>query len=185
MAKADLPAADVLRQLLRYEPETGKLFYRERGPEWFKGGYRSAEGEASLWNAKYAGREACATLVPLGYKRGPILGTKFMAHVVIWTMVHGEPPENEIDHINGDRADNRLANLRAVTPSGNARNRRRRKDNASGVTGVSRAGNLWQVNIAGEAGEWLYLGRFRSFDEAVAVRKAAEAKNGFHPNHGR
>ncbi len=95
-------------------------------------------------------------------------------------------PSGEIDHINGDRTDNRICNLRDVTSAGNSCNRRRQDRNTSGVTGVAwdKRASRWQARI-GLNGKQKYLGYFDSLDEAVAARKAAELELGFHPNHGR
>ena len=58
MATKPLPSQEVLRQLLRYEPETGKLFWRERTPDMFSADGRDPEWKARNWNSKLAGREA-------------------------------------------------------------------------------------------------------------------------------
>ena len=80
----------------------------------------------------------------LGYKTraGYIVvhfGTKcWPAHRILWTLAHGAPPSDYIDHINGIRDDNRLSNLRVVTATGNVWNAARRKDNSTGQRGVIR-----------------------------------------------
>lgn len=96
-----------------------------------------------------------------------------------------EEPQ-EIDHINGDPADNRPENLRAVSHQVNQQNQRRRADNSSGVTGVywNKSANKWQAYIRTD-GRMKYLGVFDSVDDAARVRKIAENTYGFHENHGR
>ena len=69
-----------------------------------------------------------------GYMTVKIINSTYMLHRVIWLWVYGEFPPNDIDHINGDRADNRLVNLRAVTRQENMKNRCLSKNNKSGTS---------------------------------------------------
>lgn len=185
MAAKALPAQDVLLQLLSYDPETGKLFWKERGPEWFEpSATRSAQHIMALWNSRYAGAVALNCISANGYREGPILGDYVKAHRVIWKMMTGQDPD-QVDHVDGDRANNRWGNLRNVDQSTNQRNARRRDDNSSGVVGVywypfQRKTGKWQVVCCDK-----HVGMFDTFEEAVAARKAAEREHGFHPNHGR
>lgn len=179
MAKRHLPDATILRQLLRYEPDTGKLFWRERDRSWF-----NSDRVHSAWNAKLAGKEAMTGLDNYGYPRGRIGGQTIRAHLVIWKMVHGTAPKGVIDHINHDKTDNRLVNLREITKRENHLNSGLCKRNTSGVTGVCRVKGRWQAMITVNY-ESIYLGRFDSIEDAAKARKAAERKYGFHANHGK
>ncbi len=80
-----------------------------------------------------------------------------------------------IDHINGDRHDDRWANLRLATPAENARNRGVCRRNTSGKVGVYpiKPQGLWGADI-GKDGRNIHLGRFKILDEAIAARCAAE-----------
>jgi len=100
--------------------------------------------------------------------------------------VHDEWPQDEIDHINGIRTDNRLVNLRSVTHRENQKNIKRSTCNTSGRVGVRWEGHRskWRSAIKVDGRE-KHLGSFDSFAEASAARKAAEIKYGFHKNHGR
>lgn len=181
MAKKALPPQDTLRQLLRYDPNTGKLFWRERGPEWF-----TTDRVRKTWNARYAGQEALSMVDPTnGYKKGSVFHSTCYAHRVAWTLVHGSCG-GEIDHINGDRTDNRLDNLRLVDRVGNSRNHARNMNNSSGVTGVywDRRRAKWTAAIKIDY-KTVYLGAFDNLDDAAQARKHAEIKYGFHRNHGR
>jgi hypothetical protein len=91
-----------------------------------------------------------------------------------------------IDHINGDRSDNRLQNLRSVTVSDNNRNHPIQKRNRSGAHGVRHDArrNRWRAEITFE-GKITFLGSFKNLDDAVAARLAAQKSLGFHENHGR
>jgi hypothetical protein len=104
---------------------------------------------------------------------------------VIWKLVYGTEPEF-IDHIDGNRANNRLQNLRSVTKSENGRNTKIRADNTSGAHGVfwDRDLGKWRSRVKVD-GRDVYLGAFEKLDDAIASRRAAEPKHGYHPNHGR
>ncbi len=84
------------------------------------------------------------------------------------------PAGSHIDHINGDKLDNRCANLRVVSPSKNQVNRKRlNKNNRSGVRGVDRAFGKWRAQITVNRTN-NYLGLFENKDDAVAARRQAE-----------
>lgn len=176
---------DILRSLLRYEPETGKLYWLKRGAEHYQDSRCSAAGQAAQWNAIYAGKEAFSSKSRSGYMKGAILGRHMNAHRVIWALVNGVWPK-EIDHINGDKADNRIENLRSVTSSENNKNRRLPACNKSGRIGVfwHARHKCWRAFI-GHQGKRIHLGSFQVKDDAIAARKRAEKDFGFHANHGR
>jgi hypothetical protein len=170
----------VLEQLLRYEPETGKLFWRQRSAEFFPD-----QRACNSWNVKNAGKEAF-TATKSGYKVGALFSKIYRAHRIVWALHYGQWPEVQIDHVNGDRADNRLSNLRDVCHQDNGKNQRLRSTNTSGATGIGYVARLskWRAQIT-DSGARLHLGVFPTFDEALAVRRAWEAKLNYHPNHGR
>ena len=173
------PSPEELHRLLRYDPETGKLYWRARPESMF-----TTSSAALRWNSRFAGQEAI-TATSSGYRIGWLLSRRVKAHRVIWAMFHGEWPEM-IDHINGNPSDNRLENLRAATRAENAKNSRRPSNNKSGAVGVHwhQQARRWSAQIAVN-GSSKHLGNFTSFNEAVAARRAAEAEHGFHENHGR
>ena len=181
MAAKALPSPEVLRQLLQYEPDTGKLFWRVRSSEMFK-----AERDATAWNNKNAGNEAFITLQSAGYRMGYVFQRGILAHRAAWAIAYGSWPDGEVDHINGIRTDNRLCNLRDVCPNENRQNQRMPATNTSGVMGVtwSKEKGKWQAQIM-VGRKHKNLGRFEVFNDAVSARKAAEEKYGFHENHGR
>lgn len=172
--------AGIARELLMYDAETGKLHWRRRARRWFKD-----DRAWNSWNARFVGKDALAG-AHKGYRRGRILGITYLAHRVVWLIHHGDWPKEQTDHINGIRADNRMENLREVTPQDNAKNQQRKISNSSGVMGVYwHAGvNKWVADIRGE-GRRIYLGSFNSFDDAVNARLSAEINHGYHENHGR
>ena len=180
MAAKALPCPTMLRLVLRYEPETGKLFWKER-PVWmFKNDKYPAARNAKRWNTAWAGREALAADDGKGYRRGSLLGTRQRAHVVIMAIMTGEWPSGDIDHINRVRSDNRFCNLREVSHAENCRNMSLSSHNKTGATGVRRAATngkfLASIKIPGQNP---HLGTFDSFDEAVAARQRAAAAAGW------
>lgn len=186
MADKALPCPTLLRQLLRYDPETGKLFWKRRSPALFKDSpTRTAAHKCANWNAAYDGKEAF-TAKSHGYPTGAINNQLIKAHRVIWAITHGAWPKGQIDHINGVRWDNRIANLRDVSLTENLRNMPLQKNNTSGVVGVLwyKQTSRWQAQISHE-GKSIHLGFYRGIEEASAARRAAEIVLGYHKNHGR
>lgn len=173
-----LPDQPLLLRLLDYNSETGELTWRTRSPEMFKDNARwTAEENCARWNTRYAGRPAFTALNG-GYPYGAISGQCYMAHRVIWKMVHGQDPE-ELDHRDGQRQNNRLANLREVTAQQNATNRRLSPRNTSGFSGVSRTrAGKWRAYIHKD-GRQTQLGEFASVAQAALARKEAEASLGY------
>lgn len=151
-------SADRLQSLLRYDAETGRFTW--------------------LVSPRYginAGDEAGFVDSSNGYRKIRIDGTRYGAHQLAWLYATGRWPEHEIDHINGERADNRFANLRDVPRQINAQNQRRaRRDSKySGLLGVTFYNGRWVAQI-GHCKQVIRLGRFRSKDEAHAAYVAAK-----------
>lgn len=186
MAKRPLPDAETLRKLLIYDAETGKLFWRHRTPDLFQERTPEArQSRANAWNRLHAGREALSRLDAHGYFRGRIMGHSLLAHRVIWKIQTGQQPFS-IDHIDGNRANNSFANLRAVDARENARNRKREARNRTGLNGVHYRPDrgLWRARIKVD-GRDICLGHFTTKQAAHAARLAANERFAFHPNHGR
>lgn len=184
MAKKALPCPTLLRQLLRYEPETGKLFWKSRPRRMFCEGH-VGDSAHKRWNIRYAGKPALDCL-RRGIRHGSVLGHSLSAHRVAWAIHMGRWPNHEIDHINGDASDNRIENLRDVTHGENLKNMGVRRDNSSGVTGVSflSKSSRWaaQVSVNGITRS---LGTFERIEDAISAREKANQQLGFHENHGR
>ena len=150
-----------LNSLYDYDPDTGFLVskkYKNRREHWAK---------------------------PGNYISVSIDGKSFPAHRLIWMMVYGYWP-NEIDHINGNKQDNRLCNLRNVTALENRRNKCIQKNSTSGVTGVywNKWDKKWAARITVKR-KFGHLGYFSNKEDAIAARKVAEVNHRFHENHGR
>lgn len=104
-------------------------------------------------------------------------------HRVIWVWMTGELP-NEIDHIDGDRSNNKWSNLRDASRKENCKNLGVGTKNTSGVIGVTRTkGTDRYVAFITVNGERIYLGSYGSLEEAGTVRKNYEKMFNFHPNH--
>lgn len=169
-----------LREVLDYDPITGRFDWREPQPSWFK-----SVGHWRAYLAFVAGKQPMTDPHSAGYLWGSVLGEQMLAHRVAWAWYYGEWPDAEIDHIDHVRSSNPIHNLRVAGRVGNMRNASLRQDNTSGVTGVTWQADRrkWAAQI-GVHGRIIPLGRFDKFDDAVTARKAAEQRYGFHPNHG-
>jgi len=157
----------LLTSHLHYNTDTGLLTYKYNY-------YKAKEGDTAGWIDGH------------GYRMIRIDRIVYAAHRLIWFYFHKEWPMGEIDHINGNRSDNRIANLRDVSASENRRNSSKRNDNTSGIPGVSRHTNVnkWRAEIWVN-GKSLHLGLFDTKIQAAQARKEAEIKYNYHPNHGK
>jgi hypothetical protein len=115
-----------------------------------------------------------------GYRQVRVGFKVYRAHRLAWFLVHGAWPDGEIDHINGDRSDNRLANLRVVDRVGNAQNRRGpQKNNKAGLQGVCwvKHAKRWRAQIMARK----VMHRLGYFDTAEAAHAAyLSAKSSLH-----
>ena len=167
MAKKELPSPEYLRKLVRYDPETGELFWRKRDASEYAH-CKDPRHDANAFNRKWAGKL-------IGYSNGKgyltinLRGQPMAAHRVAWAVHYGHWPKDHIDHINGKRDDNRIENLRDVTCAENLRNRAYRPRGVSGVVGVYPTRNgKWQAR--------LYLkDRAPCFGNYDTISEAAEA----------
>ncbi len=150
-----------LSKNFRFCPETGQLF--RKGKETPVG-----------------------TLGARGYLCCGFNGKTLYVHRVIWCLHTGRDltPRVQIDHINHDRLDNRICNLRETDNTGNSMNKTMRTANTSGATGVywHKAAGKWRAFIT-VGYKQIHLGLHADFDAAVVARKDAERRYGFHENH--
>lgn len=179
MAQKALPCPTLLRQLLRYDPDTGNLFWKPR-PAWMFKTSRAFK----TWNARYANQQAF-TALSKGYYVGAVNYIMMKAHRVAWALHYGAWPNEFVDHINGNPSDNRIKNLRDVRQLENMRNMKTHETNASGHRGViwHRKAQKWMAYI--DAEKRYHLGLFEEKSEAIGARLDAEALHSFHENHGR
>lgn len=129
------------------------------------------------WRISRPGCVACELVGTLcnGYRQVQIDLVFYRVHRVAWLLHYGRWPSKGLDHRNGNRADNRIANLREATPAENARNRGLCRRNKSGKVGVHtiKASGLWGAGIWLE-GRQVSLGRFECQEAAIAARCEAE-----------
>ena len=148
-----------LRKRFTYSPVTGRIF------------------------SKRASREVGAIISGKnGYLCVWVKNKRILCHHVAWALHYGyvvEAPA-QIDHINGNRSDNRLANLRMVSAQMQMRNVRVGRNNVTGVTGVhfDKRTNCYGASINVNRKQ-IWLGRHNTLEEAAAVRKAAERQYGW------
>jgi hypothetical protein len=154
-----------LREILDYESTTGTFVWRQRA-------HRSKYAH----NARYIGKPA-GWLNKKGYVYIKIDAHKYRTARLAWLHFYGSWPKLHVDHINGDRADNRIANLREVTPQQNSFNLKGHKDSKSGLKGVywDEARSKWLSSIF-VSGKSVHLGRFDTKQEADAAYRQAAAK---------
>ena len=143
----------------------------------------------AMYNGKYAGKQAGTVKKNSsrkGYRDLFIKGRSVCAHRLVWWFHYGVWPEKTLDHINQDRDDNRITNLREVDTETQSRNRGRNKLNTSGVTGVHYDDRIGKwVSRINAGGVRVLLGSFEDFFDAVCARRSAELKYGYSSIHGR
>jgi len=170
-----------LAEIVDYDHATGLLRWKARPREHF-----SNDRAFRRWSTLMVGLPAFAQPDRAGYLSGQLAKRTYRAHRVAWALHYGEWPAGQIDHINGDRRDNRISNLRHVSNQENAKNAKMPVTNTSGYVGVYRyePRNKWRAAI-GVSGKVKTIGYFDSKEEAYKARMKAEVEYGFHPQHGR
>jgi hypothetical protein len=176
------PSYDYVNSILRYDPETGILTWRERPREHF-----ATVGVWKRWNTRYSGTEAGALREDRNtfYRKINIDGRFYKAHRLAYLLFWGVWPKKDIDHVDGDGLNNRWDNLRDVSHEENHRNARKKSNNTSGVNGVCwhKARKKWHTRIQVD-GRNVCLGYFHTLEEAAAARLAANEQYNYTKRHG-
>jgi hypothetical protein len=167
---------EILLDFLSYDKSRGCLIWKAAPPKYFKNG-----ACAFLWNTDHCGNPVPLPRNPNGYVKFSFCGQDFPLHRLVWAVVNGDWPSQNLDHINGQECDNRIENLREATTTVNNRNQKLHINNKSGANGV-------YVTESGKYSAALlgnHLGTFESIEEAVSARKTAEREAGaFTERHG-
>lgn len=163
------PATELLEianSKYHYDKETGNFIRKNNG------GFGTKKGDIA------------GTVKDNGYVCIDINGKKIYAHRLAIAFTTGEFPDCEVDHINRDKTDNRLCNLRVVTAFDNSKNKGMQSNNKSGVTGVyyNKKGKCWVAQLRYNH-KTIYLGQSKDKDKAINIRKKGLKDYGFHENH--
>ena len=113
-------------------------------------------------------------------------GKYHLAHRLIWAIVHGSPPKDGVDHIDGDPLNNKISNLRLASQAVNNKNKRAYVNSKSGISGVSyrKRDNVWIARVQ-HNNKLMHIGSFNNLFDAAAARQSALNKLGFSSRHGR
>jgi outer membrane protein assembly factor BamB len=152
-----LPNIEVLREMLAYDAESGELRWKVK----------------PSWGVKVG--DIAGTLTPKGYIKVKVKGKIYLAHRVAWALHYGEDTELYIDHKDGEKSNNRIANLRLATSSENNYNIGVKSNNTSGHRGVSKHRNKWEVRLGKN-----YIGTYDCVEDAINARLTAEADNNIY-----
>lgn len=164
---ASLPSSEELHALFHYDPETGALTWKERPP---------TTRANKVHNVRDAGKEVGAT-DSWGHRQVRVGGRLRAVHRVIWKMMTGEDPKEQIDHVNGVYDDNRWVNLREASQFQNAWNRATNKASETGLKCIhplrtKRASSKkWRVKMRVDGRQKL-VGDYVHLEEAIAARDA-------------
>lgn len=157
--RVDIEAA---RRLLAYDPGTGVFRWRV--------GFGRHESARQFHIAGGVNKA--------GYRSIKVGGVRHTGGRLAWAMHYGEQPPLIVDHINGQRDDNRIANLRAATPAENVMNRATPKNNTTGHKGIRRRANgNWTATIQ-VFGKRRGLGTFERKEDAIKAYRDAEVRLG-------
>ena len=163
-----LPTLEVLHAMFDYEPDTGHLIRKTSRSQARAGDIAGCLDKQS------------------GYFTVSVQNCNYRSHRIIWKMAHGVEPGQTLDHINRDRTDNRIANLRQVTQKENAENSPRHHErkllstNTSGYRGLSHVVDyyrkdgtpkmLWEATVEID-GKRKYIGSSVDKDKAIEKLK--------------
>lgn len=157
-----------VKEVLFFEPQTGRFF-------WIKPTARNVK------IGSMAGRK-----LKDGYRIVCIDRLRIFEHRLVWLFLYGTFPNDEVDHINHIRDDNKPSNLRLVSRLENNQNKSIGKNNSSGFVGIcwNKVGKNWMASISINS-KRIHLGYFKNIEDAVNAREIASAQYKFHKNHGK
>lgn len=170
-----LPPRDYLTQCVSYDPVTGNMFWKDRPRSHF-----ASDASYKRWKNLVGKLAFNSVNTSSGYLEGTLDGVRYKAHRIAFKIIHGTEPSH-VDHDDRNRQNNAELNLKDSDAVANRKNVAMQSNNTSGVTGVrfDPVRNKWKARVGNKE-----LGRFDSFDAAVAARTAALTQHNYHPNHG-
>jgi len=159
MSILKLPEIDRLRQLLDYDPETGIFRWKQ---------FRR-------WSAKEG--DFAGYINKRGYHKISVDGVDYSAHRIAWKIFYNEEPSDIIDHVDRNKQNNKIENLRLATNQQNCMNVEVKKNNTSGVKGVyfNKKQQKWVARIGFNYNK-INLGSFEKIEDAARAYKNAEKK---------
>jgi len=162
---------DAIRSRLSYDPASGVLIHKV--------------AKNSRGGVVKAGDPIHCNCLTRGYMRTIVQKRGYYVHRLAWFLHHGVWTDREVDHIDHDRTNNRISNLRLVEQADNKRNASMNSRNTSGFNGVSwnKIRKKWRASFKSK-GKSTTIGHFDKLEDAVAARQAANECVGFHENHG-
>jgi hypothetical protein len=182
MDRLALPSLEYVASRLSVDLEKGLLFWKAKDEK-----EEPRPRERNRWNSRWAGKPAGTVEEENGCKRVRVRlrDNAYPAHSLIWLLHTGCAPKEELDHINGNGADNRLSNLRDVSHSVNMRNKKRYKNNSSGVAGVVfyAPTNRWKATVQAD-GQKIDLGYFKHKQDAATAVLQTRKQHAFTDTHG-
>lgn len=180
MKTTTLPSQEYLKECFEYDMEKGVLIWKHRPLNHF-----STEQSWKSCNTRFANKPALNSLNGRNYRHGKLDGVPLLAHRVIYKLIYGDDPDSTL-HSYGNTANNKLESISSGTQEENLKDKKKYKNNVSGVNGVSwdKKPGKWKAYI-GVNGRPKHLGYFDKLEEAVSVRKAAEIEYGYHAEHGK
>jgi HNH endonuclease/AP2 domain len=168
--------AEYVRELLKYDENTGILTWKIRSTDKFI--CKFPQRAASVWNKRFSGKDAGAY-----YRKQKTIGInnkKYAYHRIAWLHYYGEWPTEIVDHIDGNTDNNCISNLRPASVAQNGYNRGKNKNNTSGFKGVYwiKGKNKWRAEITVNR-KPIHLGHYSSPVEAAqAYQKHANELHG-------
>lgn len=153
--RKQLPNTDILKELFHYNEKTGELIRKTTTSS------NAKKGDIVLGFCKK------------GYRRVRLFGENHYAHRIAWKIFYNQEPPEFLDHVNRDKSDNRIENLRFSNPSLNGMNRKKQSNNTSGFTGVTKHRSKWAAGIRLN-GKQKSLGVYENKQDAINARKNAE-----------
>lgn len=156
-----------IRKAISYDPVSGSLFWNIN-----RGGSAKAGTVAGTVNSK-------------GYIVVGLFGKRYQAHRLAWFIYFGNWPVDQVDHVDGNKINNSIRNLREATNSENCRNRSIKSTNKAGYKGVSKLPSGRFSSEISSSGNRVYLGSFDTAEHAhAAYCRAAKLAHGVYANMG-